>query len=46
MEWTGVLVDVGVLEGLGKSIEEELKQLDKFVRDHTVERFGPVRSVA
>jgi DNA ligase 1 len=25
--------------------DEELKQLDKFVRDHTVERFGPVRSV-
>ena len=25
--------------------DEELKQLDKFVRDHTLERFGPVRSV-
>ena len=25
--------------------DEELKELDKFVRDHTVERFGPVRSV-
>lgn len=25
--------------------DEELKQLDKFVRDHTVDRFGPVRSV-
>jgi DNA ligase-1 len=25
--------------------DEELKQLDKFVRDNTVERFGPVRSV-
>jgi len=25
--------------------DEELKQIDKFVRDHTVERFGPVRSV-
>jgi DNA ligase-1 len=25
--------------------DEELKQLDKFVRDHTVERYGPVRSV-
>ena len=23
--------------------DEELKQLDKFVRDNTVERFGPVR---
>lgn len=26
--------------------DEELKQLDKFVRDNTVERFGPVRQVA
>jgi len=25
--------------------DEELKRLDKFVRDNTVERFGPVRSV-
>jgi DNA ligase-1 len=25
--------------------DEELKQLDKFVRDHTTERFGPVRQV-
>jgi DNA ligase-1 len=25
--------------------DEELKLLDKYVRDHTVERFGPVRSV-
>ena len=25
--------------------DEELKLLDKFVRDHTTERFGPVRSV-
>lgn len=25
--------------------DEELRHLDKFVRDHTVERFGPVRSV-
>jgi DNA ligase-1 len=25
--------------------DEELKQIDKYVRDHTVERFGPVRSV-
>ena len=28
MEWTGVLVDVGVLEGIGRMIEEEVKQLD------------------
>ena len=25
--------------------DEELRRLDKFVRDHTVDRFGPVRSV-
>jgi len=25
--------------------DEELKQLDKFVRDHTIDRFGPVRAV-
>jgi DNA ligase-1 len=25
--------------------DEELKQIDKFVRDNTVERFGPVRAV-
>jgi DNA ligase-1 len=25
--------------------DEELKQIDKFVRDHTIERFGPVRAV-
>lgn len=25
--------------------DQELMQLDKFVRDHTVERFGPVRAV-
>jgi len=26
--------------------DEELKQLDKYVRDHTTNRFGPVREVA
>ena len=26
--------------------DEELRQLDKWIRDHTVDRFGPVRSVA
>ena len=26
--------------------DEELKQLDKFVRDNTTDRFGPVRQVA
>ena len=25
--------------------DEELKQIDKYVRDNTTERFGPVRSV-
>ncbi|WP_102959825.1 cisplatin damage response ATP-dependent DNA ligase [Mangrovicella endophytica] len=25
--------------------DEELKQLDKYIRDNTIERFGPVRSV-
>ena len=25
--------------------DDELKQIDKYVRDNTVERFGPVRSV-
>ena len=25
--------------------DEELKKIDKFVRDNTIERFGPVRSV-
>ena len=39
----------GVLTPVGKAYfgftDEELKQLDKFVRDNTTERFGPVRSV-
>ena len=39
----------GSLTPVGKAYfgftDEELKQIDKFVRDHTVERFGPVRSV-
>ncbi|MDB5437745.1 MAG: dependent ligase [Caulobacteraceae bacterium] len=38
-----------VLTPVGKAYfgftDEELKQLDKFVRDHTIQRFGPVRSV-
>lgn len=45
----GVWTPDGVLTPIGKAYsgftDEELKQLDKFVRDHTVERFGPVRSV-
>jgi len=43
--WTGE----GVLAPVGKAYfgftDEELKQLDKFVRDHTTDRFGPVRAV-
>ncbi|WP_298161666.1 cisplatin damage response ATP-dependent DNA ligase [Brevundimonas sp.] len=45
----GVWTSDGTLTPVGKAYfgftDEELKQLDKFVRDHTVERFGPVRSV-
>ncbi len=45
----GVWTDDGALTPVGKAYfgftDEELKQLDKFVRDNTVERFGPVRSV-
>ncbi|HEV2082630.1 MAG TPA: cisplatin damage response ATP-dependent DNA ligase [Brevundimonas sp.] len=45
----GVWTDDGTLAPVGKAYfgftDEELKQLDKFVRDNTVERFGPVRSV-
>jgi DNA ligase-1 len=40
----------GALTPVGKAYfgftDEELKQLDRFVRDNTVERFGPVRAVA
>ncbi len=39
----------GALTPVGKSYfgftDEELKQLDKFVRDNTTDRFGPVRAV-
>ena len=46
--WSGpegapVLVPVG--KAYFGFTDEELKRLDKFVRDNTVERFGPVRSV-
>ena len=38
-----------ILTPVGKAYfgftDEELKQIDKFVRDNTIERFGPVRSV-
>jgi DNA ligase-1 len=40
----------GALVPVGKAYfgftDEELKRLDKFVRDHTVNSFGPVREVA
>lgn len=45
----GVWTEEGALTPVGKAYfgftDQELKQLDKFVRDHTVERFGPVRAV-
>lgn len=45
----GVWTEDGALTPVGKAYfgftDAELKQLDKFVRDHTVERFGPVRAV-
>lgn len=47
--WTNDEAGARVLTPVGKAYfgftDEELKQIDKFVRDHTVERFGPVRSV-
>ena len=47
--WTEDVDGSHALTPVGKAYfgftDEELKQLDKFVRDNTVERFGPVRSV-
>ncbi len=47
--WTADADGAPVLTPVGKAYfgftDEDLKRLDKFVRDHTVERFGPVRSV-
>ncbi|MEM9999720.1 MAG: cisplatin damage response ATP-dependent DNA ligase [Pseudomonadota bacterium] len=46
--WTGPNDDLQIVP-VGKAYfgftDEELKQLDKYVRDNTIERFGPVRSV-
>jgi DNA ligase-1 len=46
--WSGP-DEAPVLVPVGKAYfgftDEELAQIDKFVRDNTVERFGPVRSV-
>jgi DNA ligase 1 len=45
----GVWNSAGELMPVGKAYfgftDEELKQIDKYVRDNTIERFGPVRSV-
>jgi DNA ligase-1 len=47
--WTEAPDGGRMLTPVGKAYfgftDEELKQIDKFVRDNTVERFGPVRSV-
>ena len=47
--WTEDVDGTHALTPVGKAYfgftDEELKQLDKFVRDNMVERFGPVRSV-
>jgi len=47
--WIEDAAGVHALTPVGKAYsgftDEELKKLDKFVRDHTVDRFGPVRSV-
>ena len=47
--WTEDDAGQRVLTPVGKAYfgftDEELKQIDKFVRDNTLERFGPVRSV-
>lgn len=47
--WTGDAAGGRVLTPVGKAYfgftDEELKRIDKFVRDNTRDRFGPVRSV-
>jgi DNA ligase-1 len=47
--WTADEAGARTLTPVGKAYfgftDEELKGIDKFVRDNTVERFGPVRSV-
>lgn len=46
--WSGP-EDAPLLVPVGKAYfgftDEELRQIDKYVRDNTIERFGPVRSV-
>lgn len=45
----GVWTEEGTLTPVGKAYfgftDEELRQIDRFVRDHTTDRFGPVRQV-
>ena len=47
--WTGGAASEGELLPVGKAYQgitdEELRQLDRFVRHHTTNRFGPVREV-
>ena len=47
--WTEDTAGQRQLTPVGKAYfgftDEELKEIDKYVRDHTIERFGPVRSV-
>ena len=47
--WAPTETGARALTPVGKAYfgftDEELKQIDKFVRDNTLERFGPVRSV-
>ncbi|ODT64536.1 MAG: ATP-dependent DNA ligase [Phenylobacterium sp. SCN 69-14] len=47
--WTQAVDGARVLTPVGKAYfgftDEELKAIDKYVRDHTVDRYGPVRAV-
>ncbi len=47
--WAQAVDGSRVLTPVGKAYfgftDEELKELDKYVRDHTVDRYGPVRAV-
>jgi DNA ligase-1 len=47
--WTEAVDGARVLTPVGKAYfgftDEELKAIDKYVRDHTVDRYGPVRAV-
>ena len=42
---TSLALEVTLQPGEKSFTDEELKRIDKFVRDNTIERFGPVRSV-